>query len=565
MKRSALLLALVFGLGAGIAPAALTKRPDLELSSITISGDLRVGGTITIAGTHANRGKARARRSTTRYVLSADRRADAGDTLLATKRLRKVKKGKRRAHRLVTSLPAAGAFVVGCADATKKLRERREGNNCRAVPVSVAVPPDPTPTPEPTPTPTPEPDPPASLSIADAQGDEGTSVRFGLALSKPRSTDTVVPYVTAPGTADGGLLGGNDYSHEDDTITIPAGETAAEISIGIVGDSEVEADETFTVALTAPEGVELADGSAVGTIIDDDVFRVSHAISIDSDTVRVFFTDTLDASTVASNGSQFVTDPSLAVTAASVSSDTVFLQTAPQAPGVQYTLTVDAAGIESSSGIPLDDADTSVTFSGHSGRVVLNEIAPNITGAEDLIELRATSPGPLDGLQLVDRSSTTTVTFGDLDGLTVAEGDIVVVHLGDATTATSETSSKTQCSVAACYAGAWDVRGTTSSIAYSSRVIEILRGTAVMDTGVFTTGSDGPVNFASRTDASMDIGQWGPPCPTSPCTLEEAKAAAASWLNVGTTTTGDTVRRTTTTDTNTKNDWAVGAHSLGAP
>lgn len=53
-------------------------------------------------------------------------------------------------------------------------------------------------------------------------------------------------------------------------MTIRASGTTGTISISIKGDATLEPDETFTVGLSAPVHVTIADGEATGTIVNDD-------------------------------------------------------------------------------------------------------------------------------------------------------------------------------------------------------------------------------------------------------------------------------------------------------
>ena len=74
-------------------------------------------------------------------------------------------------------------------------------------------------------------------------------------------------YATSNGTATAGV----DYTAESGTITFAAGVTTQTVHVGIIGDTAVEPNETFTVTLSAPLGVTIAKGTAVGTITNDDV------------------------------------------------------------------------------------------------------------------------------------------------------------------------------------------------------------------------------------------------------------------------------------------------------
>ncbi|NBU73418.1 MAG: hypothetical protein EBS53_18590, partial [Bacteroidetes bacterium] len=53
-------------------------------------------------------------------------------------------------------------------------------------------------------------------------------------------------------------------------ITIPAGSTSTVFSVPVVGDTQFEPDEVFSVLLTDPSMAFVADGFARGIIIDDD-------------------------------------------------------------------------------------------------------------------------------------------------------------------------------------------------------------------------------------------------------------------------------------------------------
>ena len=71
-------------------------------------------------------------------------------------------------------------------------------------------------------------------------------------------------------TFDGSATQPNDYTAASDTLTIPAGTTAATISVILTDDTFVEDAESFLVRLSDPAGAELATDEAVGVIVDDD-------------------------------------------------------------------------------------------------------------------------------------------------------------------------------------------------------------------------------------------------------------------------------------------------------
>ena len=110
-----------------------------------------------------------------------------------------------------------------------------------------------------------------TLSIGDAsitEGNAGTSqLIFTVKLSQAATGPVTVHYSTTDGTASAG----SDYTALAGTLTFAAGETSKTINVPIIGDTAVEANETFAVTLSGASGATIADGSAVGTIVNDDV------------------------------------------------------------------------------------------------------------------------------------------------------------------------------------------------------------------------------------------------------------------------------------------------------
>jgi CSLREA domain-containing protein len=108
------------------------------------------------------------------------------------------------------------------------------------------------------------------VSIAAASATEAANVTFAVSLSTPSDRAIVVTYDTANGTA----TAASDYTAVvGGQVSFAAGETAKNVAIATLGDTRNEADETFTVALSAPtNGAQVSGtaGTATGTIVDDD-------------------------------------------------------------------------------------------------------------------------------------------------------------------------------------------------------------------------------------------------------------------------------------------------------
>ena len=110
-------------------------------------------------------------------------------------------------------------------------------------------------------------DEPPELSIADAPTvREGEAAKFAVRLNVSTDKLVTVAYETADGTA----LAGSDYTSTSGMLRFEAGETKKVIAVPTIEDATAEERETFTVQLRDPSGATVADGTATGTIGDDD-------------------------------------------------------------------------------------------------------------------------------------------------------------------------------------------------------------------------------------------------------------------------------------------------------
>ena len=108
------------------------------------------------------------------------------------------------------------------------------------------------------------------LSIADesvAEGDSGsTTMMFTVMLNPVAVSQVTVDWTTADGTA----RAGTDYTAGNGSLTFNAGDSGKTVSVTVTGDDVDEPDETFTVTLSSASGATIRDGTATGTIRDDD-------------------------------------------------------------------------------------------------------------------------------------------------------------------------------------------------------------------------------------------------------------------------------------------------------
>lgn len=116
-------------------------------------------------------------------------------------------------------------------------------------------------------------------SIADAVANEGNSttpgsITFNVTLNGPASQEVSVFCGAYNGTA----RWDQDFARTSSSVKFSPGEVSKPFTVALIGDSIIEADETFSVILSNaanPQAVQLADGQAIGTIRNDDFPVVS--------------------------------------------------------------------------------------------------------------------------------------------------------------------------------------------------------------------------------------------------------------------------------------------------
>ncbi|MFC7690195.1 cellulase family glycosylhydrolase [Paeniroseomonas aquatica] len=99
------------------------------------------------------------------------------------------------------------------------------------------------------------------------EGNAGSaSESFTVSLSHAATTAVTVGFATASGSA----VAGADFVAATGTITFNPGEVSKVLTVAVLGDTVQEATETYGVTLSAASGATIADGAAVGTILDND-------------------------------------------------------------------------------------------------------------------------------------------------------------------------------------------------------------------------------------------------------------------------------------------------------
>jgi hypothetical protein len=126
---------------------------------------------------------------------------------------------------------------------------------------------------------------PSSVSVGDGtitEGNSGTTLMtFTVSLSAPSASSIDLRYTTTNGTAIGGAAACAPAPGQCDYVTIPAatvlafspGQVSQDVAVSIKGDAMYEGNQAFNLVVTLAPGetdATIADGTAVGTIVDDD-------------------------------------------------------------------------------------------------------------------------------------------------------------------------------------------------------------------------------------------------------------------------------------------------------
>ena len=113
-----------------------------------------------------------------------------------------------------------------------------------------------------------------TISVNDVSVTEGNSgtknATFTLTLSGPSVEAIAVRVVTTAGTASAS----SDYNPINLVVTFQPGTVTRTFDVGIIGDTNLESNETFSVNITEAFATTVADGEGVCTILDDDTLLV---------------------------------------------------------------------------------------------------------------------------------------------------------------------------------------------------------------------------------------------------------------------------------------------------
>ena len=101
------------------------------------------------------------------------------------------------------------------------------------------------------------------------EGDAGEQAAvFEVRLSRPATSDFTLSYQTVDGSA----RAGEDYTATSGTLAFAAGQEVASVSVPVLGDTNLEPSEQFSLVVTPPDDVSIGIDGATGvaTILDND-------------------------------------------------------------------------------------------------------------------------------------------------------------------------------------------------------------------------------------------------------------------------------------------------------
>jgi len=125
-------------------PADAKKKPDLVEQAVSAPKAATAGDSFEVSDTVKNKGKKKAGKSKTSFVLSKDDKAGHGDIdLIGSRQVPKLKPRKTSsgitAVEVSAGTPPGTWFLLACADADDAVKEKSEANNCEAAAAKIKV------------------------------------------------------------------------------------------------------------------------------------------------------------------------------------------------------------------------------------------------------------------------------------------------------------------------------------------------------------------------------------------------------------------------------------------
>ena len=229
-------------------------------------------------------------------------------------------------------------------------------------------------------------------NVSQSEGDGGTTnFDFPVTLNHTSDSDVTVKYSTSNGSASSA----SDYTAVTNaTVTITAGNTSATARVVVNGDTTPEPNETFTVTLNTPTGGTISDGSATGTIQNDDGPPPTPSMSVgdlvitegNSKTTTATFTVTLSSAAVGTVTAHFETSDGTATAPADYASKSGTVTAANGATTGTFTVGVVGDRLKE------PDETFTVTLSAPSGATIADGTATGtIRDTKDVCTIAGTN------------------------------------------------------------------------------------------------------------------------------------------------------------------------------
>ena len=275
-----------------------------------------------------------------------------------------------------------------------------------------------------------------TVSVAsDGAVPEGEQATFTVSLSGAVPSAVAVGWSTSDGTA----TAGDDYLAVSSTVRFAADSTASQtLTVSTLTDTLAEAEETFTVTLTAPDlpaGVSLGTAEATATITDDEAAATGVALQVAPSTVpegagatEVTVTATLNG---AARSSATAVSVSVSVSGDSASTDDF-------AAVSDFALTIPANGQEGTATFtltPTDDAEAegpeTVSVTGTTDVPGLTVTAAELTITDDDTAAGGVTLSVEPSVVDEDAGATVVTVTATLGGGVLSEAVIVAVTVAE--------------------------------------------------------------------------------------------------------------------------------------
>ncbi|GGX10088.1 DUF7507 domain-containing protein [Aquimarina muelleri] len=277
------------------------------------------------------------------------------------------------------------------------------------------------------------------VMIADASIVEGGNITFPVTLSNPSTTDITLTFTLTNGTA-----GNSDYTTTDIQITIPAGDTTANVVVPTTADTIDELNETFTIGVGSVDSGTVGDttDTATGTIIDDDAPDITIADASITEGGNITFPVTLSNASstdlivtftftngTAGSSDYTTTDIQITIPAGDTAASVVVPTTVDTIDELDETFTIGVGSVDS--GTAGDTTDTA------TGTILDDDAAPDITIADASITEggNITFPVTLSNASSTDLIVTFTLTNGTAGSSDYTTTDIQITIPAGSTTA----------------------------------------------------------------------------------------------------------------------------------